>query len=283
MDSAGKKISSFAGIIGASLSKLNDFNIDPDAVSRITSAIKNHGATTGEVLSKLPGELEKLGTTAVEKFLNGGDPQGKHWSHIESQHNSPHLAKEASNAIFEDGSTNIRRGSADMTWTERIQASADNHIDALLAAAQTPEFWQRTLGNAIEASVYTAAITAVDQLLLKRDLLLNSSSEERKSILLEIINTSYIMAAGAIPLSIFLAIALMIIPGLTMVMAPLGLLGSAGLGLRLINSIVRHPSRQELVALDRLKSFLKDAVYDWKRDTDGNLTITVQATNVSTP
>ena len=31
------------------------------------------------------------------------------------------------------------------------------------------------------------------------------------------------------------------------------------------------------------KSFLKDAVYDWKRDTDGNLTITVQATNVSTP
>ena len=41
---------------------------------------------------------------------------------------------------------------------ERVRACADNHLDGLIAAAQTTEFWQRTMGNAVEASVYSAAV-----------------------------------------------------------------------------------------------------------------------------
>ena len=65
---------------------------------------------------------------------------------------------------------------------------------------------------------------------------------------------------------VFLAIALMIIPGLTMVMAPLGLLGSAE----------RASSNNSISDIQADKSwwresinFLKDTVYDWKQDTDG--------------
>lgn len=164
-----------------------------------------------------------------------------------------------------------------MSWLERLRASTDNHLDGLIAAAQTPEFWQRTLGNAVEASAYSAAITAVDQLLVHRDLLLNGTADERKERLLQILQTSGLMAAGALPVSVFLAVALMLVPGLAVVMGPLGVIGSAGLGLRLITSAVRHPSQQERQAVQQLQGFLQELAYAQQRDSDGNLTITVQA------
>ena len=221
------------------------------------------------------------GTAAVDAFLRGGDALGKHWSHIESQANSPHLASNPGNAIWEDGTTNIARGATDMTWLERIRASADNHLDGLIAAAQTPEFWQRTLGNAVEASVYSASITAVDQLLVHRDELINGSMTARKERLVQILQTSGLMAAGALPVSVFLAIALMLVPGLAVVMGPLGVIGSAGLGLRLITSAVRNPSRQEREAAFQLQGFLRAKLYEFQRDSAGNVTITVQALSVS--
>ena len=216
-------------------------------------------------------------TAAVDAFLKGGDALGKHWSHIESQANAPHRAADAANAIWEDGTTNIRRGSADMSWLERLKASGDNHLDGLIAAAQTPEFWQRTLGNAVEASVYSAAITAVDQLLVHRDQLLNGTMEARKERLLMILQTSGLMAAGALPVSVFLAVALMLVPGLAVVMTPLGAIGSAGLGLRLLTSLVRHPSQQEQRAIQQLQGMLQELIYTLQRDSDGQLTITVKA------
>lgn len=85
------------------------------------------------------------------------------------------------------------------------------------------------------------------------------------------------MAAGALPVSVFLAIALMLVPGLAVAMGPLGVIGSAGLGIRLISSTVRHPSRQERQAIEQLQNVLREKLYALQRDSNGNLTITVQA------
>ena len=246
------------GAIAASLSKFNDLVLDPHLVTRITSAHHNHGIAIADLINKLPGELECYGTDAVNNFLNKGhgDASGKHWSHIKSQKHNPELADHASNAIWEDGSTNMSRGAQDMTWQERAHASFDNHVDGLFAAAQTPEFWQRTLGNAVEASIYAAAIAAVDQLLTHRDELVNGSPEQRKATFLGILKTSGLSAAGALPVSIFMAIALMLIPSLTVVMVPLGMIGTAGLGIRLITSVVNNPTQQEKDAIRQLQGYL---------------------------
>ena len=109
----------------------------------------------------------------------------------------------------------------------------------------------------MEASAYAAAIAAVDQLLIHRDALINGHQAQRRERLLEILQTSGLMAAGAFPVSIVLGLALMMVPGLVVVMGPLGMLGTAGLGLRLMASAVRHPSRQEREALDALKRQLR--------------------------
>lgn len=276
LDQSGKALAVAAGAVAASLSEFNNFGVDADLISRITSAAANHGVAATDLLARLPGELEHYGTAAVDAFLKGGDALGKHWSHIESQFNAPQRAADPANGIWEDGTVNIGRGAADMAWLERVRASADNHLDGLIAAAQTPEFWQRTLGNAVEASVYSAAIAAVDQLLVHRDELLNGTMEARKERLLQILQTSGLMAAGALPVSVFLAVALMLVPGLGVVMGPLGVIGSAGLGLRLITSAVRHPSQQERQAVQQLQGLLREWIYAMQRDGDGNLTITVQ-------
>jgi len=277
LDKSGQVLAIAAGSVAASLSELNNFALDPQLVSRITSAASNHGVAITDLVAKLPGELENYGTSAVDAFLKGGDARGKEWSHIQSQANAPHLASNPANAIWEDGTINNTRNSVDMSWHERAHASVDNHIDGLLAAAQTPEFWQRTLGNAVEASVYSAAIAAVDQLLTHRDELINGSPQVRKDRLIQILQTSGLMAAGALPVSVFLAIALMLVPGLTFVMGPLGILGTAGLGIRLLSSAIRHPSRQERELTQQLRNVLQEKLYSIQRDCTGNVTITVRA------
>ena len=93
--------------------------------------------------------------------------------------------------------------------------------------------------------------------------------------------SSGLVAAGALPVSIVLAFALMLVPGLVIVMAPLGLLGTAGLGLRLITSAVCNPSQQELDAIEKLKSVLRSTIYDLQQDSNGDLTITVQAESLA--
>ena len=277
LDKSGQALAIAAGSVAASLSELNNFALDPQLVSRITSAASNHGVAIADLVAKLPGELENYGTTAVDAFLKGGNARGKEWSHIQSQSNAPHLASNPANAIWEDGTINNTRNSVDMSWHERAHASVDNHIDGLIAAAQTPEFWQRTLGNAVEASVYSAAIAAVDQLLTHRDELINGSPQVRKDRLIQILQTSGLMAAGALPGSVFLAIALMLVPGLTFVMGPLGILGTAGLGIRLLSSAIRNPSRQEREMTQQLRNVLQEKLYSIQRDHSGNVTITVRS------
>jgi hypothetical protein len=210
---------------------------------------------TGRVLAMAAGvvaaSLSELNNAGVDAVLRGGDALGQACSYLESR--------------------------SDLPWLARFRSTADCHLQALIAAAQTPEFWQRTLGHALEASVYSAAITAVDQLLVHRDALLNGTVETRQQILLQILQTSGLMAAGALPVSVFLGVALTLVPGLAAVMGPLGVIGSASLGVRLLSSAVRHPSRQERRALQQVQGLLQELIYALQRDSDGNLIITVKA------
>ena len=281
LDRTGQVLAVATGTLAASLSQLNNFNVDPLLISRIVSATSNHGVTAADALSKLPGELEQYGTAAVDAFLSGGDTLGKHWSHIQSQLNAPNLAADPSNAIWEDGTKNVSRGGTDMSWIEKGHASIDNHLDGLIAAAQTPEFWHRTLGNALEAGAYAAAVAAIDQLLIHRDELINGSIQARKDRLVQILQTSGLMAAGALPVSVFMAIALMLVPGLAVAVAPLGMIGTAGLGLRLISSAVRHPSRQEQEAVLQLQSLLREKIYTLRQDKEGNCLITEKTSGLA--
>ena len=265
------------GVIGASLSRLNDIPFDASQVTRIKSAMANHGITAADAVKALPDELTKFGTDVVDQFLKSGDSQGKQWSHIESQKSNPKLASDPSNAIWEDGTTNISRNSRNMSVTERVTASFDNHFDAFLTTIRTQEFWQRTLGNAFEASVYAAAITALDMFLIQRDELINGTNQRKQEILMDILKQSGLMAAGALPVSVFLAVLLLMLPGLSVVMAPLGLLGGVGLSLRLVTSLVNNPSQQEQDLLASIQGYMKGLIYDLKRDEDGSLTIDVIA------
>ena len=265
------------GVVGASLSRLNDIPFDASQVTRIKSAMANHGITAADAVKALPDELTKLGTDAVDQFLKSGDSQGKQWSHIESQKSNPKLASDPSNAIWEDGTTNISRNSRNMSVTERVTASFDNHFDAFLTTVRTQEFWQRTLGNAFEASVYAAAITALDMFLIQRDELINGTNQRKQEIVMDILKQSGLMAAGALPVSVFLAVLLLMLPGLSVVMAPLGLLGGVGLSLRLVTSLVNNPSQQEQDLLASIQGYMKGLIYDLKRDEDGSLTIDVVA------
>jgi predicted nucleic acid-binding protein len=107
LDRTTKALAVAAGTVAASLSELNNVGVDPQLISRITSAASNHGMAAADLLAKLPGELEHYGTAAVDAFLQGGDALGKHWSHIESRFNSPHLAADAANGIWEIGRAHV--------------------------------------------------------------------------------------------------------------------------------------------------------------------------------
>lgn len=265
------------GAVSASLSQFADIPFSPEQVTRITSAMKNYGINQTDAVKALPKELINYGTEVVDQFLKGGDPQGKQWSHIQSQANRPDLVGDPKNAMWEDGSTNMSRGRRDMSLQERIGASFDNHLDAFLTTVRTQEFWQRTLGNAFEASVYAAAITAVDMLLVHRDELLNASTDKKMAIMVDILKRSGLMAAGALPVSVFLAVALLLIPGLSVVMAPLGVVGSVGLSIRLITSLVKNPSQQEKDLLTAVQGHLRGLIYDIQKSATGSVTITVQS------
>ena len=158
-----------------------------------------------------------------------------------------------------------------------MTANFDNHFDAFLTTVRTQEFWQRTLGNAFEASVYAAAITALDVFLIQRDELINGTNQRKQEILMDILKQSGLIAAGAIPVSVFLAVLLLMLPGLSVVMAPLGLLGGVGLSLRLVTSLVNNPSQKEQDLLASIQGHMKGLIYDLKRDEDGSLTIDVVA------
>ncbi len=256
--------------LAASLSTKNDLPFNWEDIDRIVNATKSHSISGIEYINKLPGELERFGTAAVETYIKGGDKLGKHWSHIKSQKNSPELADDASNAILEDGTVNVSRGATNMTIGERVEASIDNHLDGFKTLYTSPEFWERTLGNAFETGVYAMALAAVDQLLIRREELINGNNIKRKEIIQEILQKSGLIGAGSLPVSIFLGICLTLVPGLATVLGPIGLLAGAKIGWRLSLSAMQNPTRQEKFAISKVQDFLKDKIYKLKRNQNGN-------------
>lgn len=64
--------------------------------------------------------------------------QEHHLSHILPQSEYPELADDWSNIIPEDPTSNLARGSAEMTWLEHAQAVVDANLDALWIGLQAP-------------------------------------------------------------------------------------------------------------------------------------------------
>ena len=260
----------------ASLSSINNTDFDWENINRIVNATKSHSIKGIDFVEKLPGELENFGNAAVEAYLKGGDKLGKHWSHIKSQKNSPELSSDPSNAILEDGTVNLIRRSNDMNQLERLEASLDNHFDGFKTVYATSEFWERTLGNAFEAGIYSMAISALDKVLINRETLINGDDEERSRLMLEILKSSGLLAAGTLPISIFLGICLMLIPGLATVLGPIGLLGTTGIGIRLIKSVTDNPTHQEINAIHNLREFLKDKLYELNKFKEDKIIVNIQ-------
>ena len=117
----------------------------------------------------------------------------------------------------------------------------------------------------------------LDMFLMQRDELINGTNERKQEILMDLLKRSGLMAAGALPVSVFLAVLLLMVPGLSVVLGPLGLLGSVGLSLRLVTSLVRNPTQQEKYLLTSIQGYMRGMIYDFKRDKDGSITIDVVA------
>lgn len=276
LNKAFKKISkvkdttiAFCSSVAASVTARNDLPFNWEDIDRIVNATKSHSISGFEYVNKLPGELERFGSAAVEAYIKGGDKLGKHWSHIKSQKNSPELADDASNAILEDGTVNVTRGARDMTMGERVEASIDNHLDGFKTMYTSLDFWERTLGNAFESGVYAIAIAAVDQLLLKRNELINGDNETKKKLIIEILQTSGLIGAGTLPVSIFLGICLTLVPGLATVLGPIGLLAGAKIGWRLSISAMKNPTKQEKLAMTKVQKFFKGKFVKYRESNFG--------------
>jgi len=248
----GEKITVAAGVCIAAVGEANNAVLDPRLVSRFTSAASNHGVAFADMIEKLPGELRHHGTDAVNSFLKNGDPRGKEWSHIKSQYNSPDLASDAGNAIWEDGTVNNYRNSADMRWDERAYASVDNHIDGFSASAQTSEYWDRATKQSMDAGIYALAFSLIEQLLIHRDELINGTEEERKVLFSIILEKSCVAGCNAITISFILQMVIALVPGLAAILAPLALISIPLLGYKLGKVIAENPSRQEKDLIEML-------------------------------
>ena len=75
--------------------------------------------------NSVPYSVRNLGETAVREFLNGKDA-----SHIQSVHNSPSLAQDPNNIIWELHKINNARGAANMTGLDQFRANATNAFNA---------------------------------------------------------------------------------------------------------------------------------------------------------
>ena len=59
-------------------------------------------------------------------------------------------------------------------------------------------------------------------------------------------------------------------------MAPLGVVGSVGLSIRLISSLVNNPSQQKKDLLKTVQGHLQGLIYDVQRSVNGSVTINVK-------
>lgn len=84
-------------------------------------------ATEAQALyqESVPSFVRNYGEDAVRQFL-----QSKDASHIQSVHNSPHLATDTGNILWENSAINRARGSADMTGWDQFTTQSNNAFGA---------------------------------------------------------------------------------------------------------------------------------------------------------
>ena len=101
----------------------------------------------------IPYPIRNLGEPAISRYL-----EGKHASHIQSNHNAPHLAKESSNIFWENSHDNLSRQAENMTWQDQREVHATNAFDAsnivfrdCLTSAAMTAFWSAALEAPVAA------------------------------------------------------------------------------------------------------------------------------------
>ena len=72
----------------------------------------------------------------------------------------------------------------------------------------------------------------------------------------------------------------MLAPILVFVLTPIGLIGSAGLDVRLVKSTIENPTKKEKYEITNLQGKLQSKIYDLKRAKDGSLTLDIQAVTI---
>ena len=132
--------SSFANLTDGLQRKFMDAGLRPE-----------HGARTAAEAQafyqeSVPLFVRNYGEDAVRQFLLGKDA-----SHIHSVHNSPHLASDTGNIIWENSGINNARRALDMTGWEQFTARSSNFFDA-------SQIVMRECANAAAMSALIAAL-----------------------------------------------------------------------------------------------------------------------------
>lgn len=96
-----------------------------DAGLRSEHGIRSAAEAQALYQESVPSFVRNYGEDAVRQFL-----QSKDASHIQSVHNSPHLATDTGNILWENSAINRARGSADMTGWDQFTTQSNNAFGA---------------------------------------------------------------------------------------------------------------------------------------------------------
>lgn len=184
----------------------------------------------------------------VRDFLKDKD-----WSHIKSQSQHPDLATDPRNGFIENSKVNRSRGARDVTKTERVRATIDNAFEARKRLLTSPRVWRRLLGSSAQSALITAAIRAVEQLLIHRNDLINGSNEQRIDILNRILRDCGMETVNTFIIALIFGVAVIICPPLETALALVAGPGTVFYVADLIRVAIANPSRQEKVILQRAR------------------------------
>lgn len=93
-------------------------------------------------LKSVPQSVRSMGPRAIRAYLRGKDA-----SHIQSVANAPGRARLTSNVVWENHARNLRRGSANMSFKDRVVIRSSNKMSELKGVGKT------ALSNARRASI----------------------------------------------------------------------------------------------------------------------------------
>ena len=98
-------------------------------------------------MNSVPRSVRSMGPRAIRDYLRGKDA-----SHVKSVANAPGKARMPGNVVWEDHGRNVRRGSANMNFKDKMFARSVNRMNAIKGVGKT------ALGNAGRASMIGALL-----------------------------------------------------------------------------------------------------------------------------